>query len=90
MLLSEEPNSVDHLLGAGASRLETRGEARVFALQKVHSLRRDHSLYTRRLESFEARLGLQRAPAERRQLVAEMLHQLLQLRERGGFRPYAV
>jgi hypothetical protein len=90
VLLSEEANSVDHLLRAGASRFETRGESRVLALEKVYSLGRDHSFHACRLESLEARLGLQRAPAKGRQLVTEMMHQLLQLRERSGFRPYAV
>jgi hypothetical protein len=90
MLLPEEAYPVDHLLGAGTSRLETRGESRVFPLEEVDSLRRHDSFHASRLESLEARLGLQCTPAKGGQLVTEMLHQLLQLRKRGGFRPYAV
>jgi hypothetical protein len=90
VLLSEESDPVDHLLGAGAGGLETSGEAGVLALEKLHALRRHDPFDAGDLEAFEARFGLKRAPPEGCQLVAEMLDELLQLTERGSFRSYAV
>jgi hypothetical protein len=90
VLLSEKANPVDHLLGAVASRLEAAAETGVLPLEELHALGRDDSFDSGRFESLETRLRLERAPAKGCQLVTEMLHQLLQLRERGYFKTYAV
>jgi hypothetical protein len=90
VLLSEETNAVDYLLGAGPCGFETAGESGVLALQKLDALGGHDSLHPRHLETLEARLGLQRPTSEGRQLVTEMLDQLLQLRKCGSFRTYAV
>jgi hypothetical protein len=90
VLLPEEANSVDHLLGTGASRFETAAETRVLPLEELHSLGRDGSFDSARFENLETRLRLERAPAKGCQLVTEMLYQLLQLRERGYFRTCVV
>jgi hypothetical protein len=90
MLLSEEPDPIDHLLGPLARGGETFRETRVLALEKLHPFRRNDAFHSRRLESFEPRLRLERAAAERRQLVTEVLDQLLKLRKGGSFRSYAV
>ena len=90
MLLPQEPHAVDHLLCTRARRFESLVEAGVLSLEMLYTLRRDNTLYTCLLEGFESRLRLQCATTERRQLIAEVLHQLLQLRKRGYFRTCAV
>jgi hypothetical protein len=90
VLLPEEANPVDHLLGAGASRFETAAETGVLPLEELHSLGGDDSFDSARFETLETRLGLERATTKGCQLVTEMLYQLLQLRERGYFRTCAV
>jgi hypothetical protein len=90
VLLAEEANPVDHLLSAIARRFEAGVETSVLALQELYPLGRDHAFDSRRLETLEACLRLQRPPSKGRQLVTEMLHQLIQLREGGDFRTCAV
>jgi hypothetical protein len=89
VLLPEETDPIDHLLGAVAGRFEAAAQTGVLTLEELNSLRGDHTFDSGRLETLETRLGLQRAPAEGRELVTEMLHQLVQLRERGDFRTCA-
>jgi len=86
VLLFEKPDAIDHLLGSGTRRIESARESRVLSLQELDALGRDNAFHARRLETFEPRLSLKRAPAKRGQLVAEMLHQLLELRESGFLR----
>ncbi len=90
MLLAQKANAVDHLLGPGARRIEPARESGVLRLKKLNALRGHYSLHAGGLEALDTRLRLQRTAAERGELVTEMLHQLLQLRECGYFRPYAV
>jgi hypothetical protein len=90
VLLPEEANPVDHLLRSGASRLEAAAETGVFPLEELHALGGDDSFDSGRFQALETRLRLERAPAKGCQLVTEMLHQLLQLRERGYFRTCVV
>jgi hypothetical protein len=56
----------------------------------LNAFRRHNAFASRRLETLQPGLGLQRATTECRKLVTEMLHKLLELRERGCFRTYAV
>jgi hypothetical protein len=90
MLLTQEADAVDHLLGPRARGIESARESGVLLLQVLDALGGDYSLHSRRFEGLDAGLGLQRAAAERGELVTEVLHQLLQLREGGCFRTYAV
>jgi hypothetical protein len=90
MLLAQKANTVDHLLGPGACRIEPTRETGVLRLQKVNPLRRHDSLHSGGLETLDARLRLECTAAKRGELVTEMFHQLFQLRECGYFRPYAV
>jgi hypothetical protein len=90
MLLPQESNAVDHLLRSGTRGIEAVGEPRVLFLEELNTLGGHHSLYARRLQAFDARLGLQSTAAEGCELVTKMLDQHLQLRERGYFRTYAV
>jgi hypothetical protein len=90
VLLSEEPDAIDHLLRARAGRLQPAVETGVLALQKLNALGGDHALASRCLESLEASLSLQSAATECGELVTEMLYELLELGERCCFRTYAV
>jgi len=90
MLLLEESHSIDHLLGSCPRRLEPTRQSSVFPLQKLDPLRRNHSFNSCGLQALETRLGLKRTPTKRGQLVTEMLHELLELGERGFLRSYAV
>jgi hypothetical protein len=90
VLLPEKAHAIDHLLGSGARGIEAVGETRILFLEKLNALGGYYSLHSGGLEALDPRLRLQRAATERRELVTQMLHQLLQLRERGSFRTYAV
>jgi hypothetical protein len=90
VLLSEKPHTVDHLLGAGSRGLETGIETRVLALEELNSLRRHDTFHTGCFETLETRFRLKRSAAKGRELVTEMLDELLQLREGGYFRTCAV
>jgi superfamily II helicase len=90
VLLSEKPHAIDHLLSAFAGGGEALGQTGVLTLEELHALRGDDALDSRRLEGLESRLRLQRATSKRSELVAQVLDQLLELRERGSFRSYAV
>jgi hypothetical protein len=90
VLLSKEPNAIDHLLRPLTRSCESLGQPRVLTLEKLHPLGRYHALYTGRLEGLESGFGLQCATAKRRQLVTKVLDQLLELRKSGSFRTYAV
>jgi hypothetical protein len=61
VLLLQESDSVDYLLSACTRGLEPTRESSVFTLQKLDALRRNDSLYSRRLQALETRLGLKRA-----------------------------
>jgi hypothetical protein len=86
VLLFEESDPIDHLLGSRPRRLEPTGQARVLSFQKLDALGRDHALHSRRLQSLEPSLGLQSPPTKRSQLVTEMFYQLLELRKSGFLR----
>ncbi len=90
MLLPQKANAVDHLLGSRARGIEPARESGVLCLQKLNALGGHDSLHSGGLQALDARLRLQSTAAERGELVTEMLHQLLQFRERGSFRTYAV
>jgi hypothetical protein len=90
VLLSEETHPIDHLLGAGAGRLEARVETGVLALQELDALRRNNPLHSGGLQALETRFCLKRAASKRSELVAKMLYEQLELTKRRYFRPYAV
>jgi hypothetical protein len=90
VLLSEKPDAIDHLLSPFAGGGEALGQAGVLTLEELHALRGDDAFDSRRFEGLESRLRLQRATSKRSELVAQVLDQLLELRERGSFRSYAV
>jgi hypothetical protein len=86
VLLSEEANPIDHLLGSGTRGLETIGESGVLLLEKLDALGRDDTLHACYFQAFEPSFCLKSPASERSELVAEMLHQLLELRESGALR----
>src|SRR5688500_15597293 len=90
MLLSEKANAIDHLLCTCSCRVEPVSEAGVFPLQVLNTLGRDDSLHSRRLQTLQPRLSLQSAAPEGSELVTQVLHELLELREGGYLRPCAV
>jgi hypothetical protein len=90
VLLPQKPNTVDHLLGTSTRCFETSGESGVLALEVLYALGRYYSLHSRRLEGLEPRLGLQRAASKRRELITEVMNQLLELRESRYLRPCVV
>jgi hypothetical protein len=90
VLLSEEPDAVDHLLSSISRGGKTLGEAGILALEELNALGRDDTLHPGRLQSLEPGLGLQSTPAKRGQLVTQVLYEMLELVKRRGFRSYAV
>jgi hypothetical protein len=90
MLLSQKADAVDHLLGPGARGIQPARESRVLLLEMLDALRGHNTLHSRRLEALDAGFRLESTAAERGELVAEVLHELLQLGEGGYFRTYAV
>jgi hypothetical protein len=90
VLLPEKSDAVDDLLGARTRCVETSGESGVFALEILNALRRDDSLHSRRLETLEPRLGLQCAASKGRELITEVMNQLLELGKGGYLRPCVV
>jgi hypothetical protein len=69
VLLPEESHAIDHLLRPRARRFEASIKTGILALKVLNALRRDNALASRRLETLETGLCLQRAPTERRKLV---------------------
>jgi hypothetical protein len=90
VLLSEEPDAIDHLLSTFAGGGEALRQAGVLTLEELHALGRHDAFHSGGLEGLQSRFRLQRATSKRSKLVAEVLDQLLELRERGSFRSYAV
>ncbi len=91
MLLAKKANPLKHLPGASARGLEPHLQARILALEFFDSLGAGTGCPGRRLERFHPRLGVQRAPSERRQLIAKMMDEFFEVRECGlGFRQFAV
>ncbi len=89
MLLAQKANAVDHLLGSRSRGIQPARESGVLSLKKLNALGGHDALHSRGLEALDARLRLHSTAAKRGELVTEVLHQLLQLRERGSFRTYA-
>jgi hypothetical protein len=90
VLLSQEPNAVEDLLGPCPRRFQPALEVGVFLFEAIHSFR----IYSRPsrcgIECLDSRLRLKRAAAERCQLFTKMAYQLLKLLEGFDVRTFAV
>ena len=90
MLLSEEPDAIDHLLSSRTGSLESTVETGILFLEELDALGRHNALNSGDFQALESSFCLEGAAPKRSELVAQMLDQLLQLREGGPLRSYAV
>ena len=90
MLLAKETNPVQDLPGSGAGGLEPLAKLCILPLEPLDALGRDLGTSTRPLNRLHPGFGLQRAPAEARELVAEVADELLKLVKAFHFRTIAV
>ncbi len=81
MLLAQKTDAIEHLPGAAAGFFEAHPQVGVLALELVDSLGACPGNAGRALECLHSRFCVQGAPAKRRQLVAEMLDESLEVRE---------
>jgi hypothetical protein len=82
VLLSQEPNAIEHLASSAAGFFEAQLQIRVLPLEFVDSFRARACGPRRRLERFDSRLGVKRATAERRELVTKVTNQLVEIGKR--------
>jgi hypothetical protein len=86
-LLSQESHLSEYRARLFGREFEARAEIGILLHQLRCSLRREQvARLARRFKAAECGFGLQCALAERRQLLTEVPDELLQLRQRVGFR----
>lgn len=90
MLLAEKTNTVEDLTRARAGGVETLFQIRVLPLQPLDTLRVDPRSARRRLELLHPGFGLKCTTSERRELVAQVTDELLELLECLELRTFAV
>ncbi len=90
MLLAEKSHTIQYLPRSSSCRLETPLEVGILFFESVHSLRTHPRTSRCRVDCFDARFCLLSATPERRELVAKMSNELIQLLERFYVRTFAV
>jgi hypothetical protein len=90
VLLPEETDAVDHLLGTLASSRQALVETGILSLEELDALGGNDALDPGGFKRLQPCLSLQRTTTEGCELITEVLDKLLELRERGFFRTYAV
>jgi hypothetical protein len=83
MLLTKEPDTIQHLPGASARCFKPSLQLCVLALESVHVLGIDSLSPRCTREELDPRFGVERAAAKRRELVPQMSDELLELAECG-------
>jgi hypothetical protein len=82
VLLPKETNAIEHLTSSVPSFFKTQLQVRVLSLEFCDSFRARARRAGGRLESFDSRLSVKCAAAERRQLVTEVTDELVEIRKR--------
>jgi hypothetical protein len=82
VLLSKKANAIEHLARAPTCFVEASAKAGIFALELFDPFGAGSSRRGRRFESFHSRFGFECAGTERRELVAEVPHQSVEIGER--------
>lgn len=79
MLLPEKPDAIEHLARASPGLFQTGLEFGVLALESIDVLRTHAFGAGNALQCLYSRFGLLRAATKRRQLVAKMADELLEI-----------
>lgn len=90
MLLPKEAHSFQDLSRAAPGCLETLAEVRVLPLEFLEPFRSDLCRSRRSIDCLHSRFGLEGAPAESRQLIPKVPHELLEVGECFFFRTFVV
>ena len=90
MLLTEETHAVEYLPRPDSCRLESAFQIFIFLLELLDSFRVHSRSSGSGVDRLEARLRLESAAAERRELVAKVADELMELVKGFDVRTFAV